>query len=85
MGGARHLGLRSFVLEVDSTDQQERIAAGLKARNALLDRHEHSEWIAVVGRDPDGVAITVAWHSGGTAAAEDSWKTLDDFVYGIGE
>ena len=46
MGGVRHVGLRSFVLAVDSADQQDQIAAGLQARNALLDRREHSEWIA---------------------------------------
>lgn len=33
MGGARHVGLRSFVLEVDSADQLERIATGLEARD----------------------------------------------------
>ena len=75
----------TFVLAVDSADQQERIAVGLEARNALLHRREHSEWIAVVGRDPDGVAVTVTWHPGGTATVEEGWKTLDDFLYGIGE
>lgn len=85
LGGARHVGLRSFVLEVDSADQQERIATGLEARNALIQRKEHSEWTAVVGSDPDGVAVTVTWHPGGAATTEESWKTLDDFLYGIGE
>jgi lactoylglutathione lyase len=85
MGGARHVGLRSFVLEVDSADQLERIAAGLEARKALLHRREHSDWTAVVGRDPDGVAATVTWHPGGMGTTEESWKTLDDFLYGIGE
>ena len=85
IGGARHVGLRSFVLAVDSADEQERIAVGLESRNALLHRREHTEWTAVVGRDPDGVAVTVTWHPGGTATAAESWKTLDDFLYGIGE
>ncbi len=85
MAGARHVGLRAFVLEVDSADQQERIAGELEARNALLTRHETGEWTAVVGRDPDGVAMVVTWQRGGTETAERSWGTLDDFLYGIGE
>ncbi len=85
MGGARHVGLRSFVLEVDSADQLERIATGLEARNALIRRHEHSKWTAVVGSDPDEVAVTVTWHPGGATTIEESWKSLDDFLYGIGE
>jgi len=85
IGGARHLGLRSFVLEVDSADELERIAAELDSRGVLIRRREHSEWTAVVGRDPDGVAVVVAWHSGGGRFTEDSWKTLDDFLYGVGE
>ena len=85
MGGARHVGLRAFVLEVDSAEQQERIAGELEARNVLLNRREQSEWTAVVGRDPDGVAVAVTWHPGGPATAQDSWRTLDDFLYGIGE
>ncbi len=44
-----------------------------------------AEWTAVVGRDPDGVAVVVAWHAGGGRITEDSWTTLDDFLYGIGE
>ncbi len=44
---------------------------------------EHSEWTAVVGRDPEGIAVVVTWHPGGTT--EDGWKVLDDFLYGIGE
>jgi len=83
-GGARRIGVRAFVVEVDSVDQLERIARELDSRRLLVNRHDHSEWTAVVGRDPDGVAVVVAWHRGGTIT-EDSWRTLDDFLYGIGE
>jgi catechol-2,3-dioxygenase len=83
--GARHIGLRAFVLEVESADQLERIASDLDSRRLLVNRHEHTEWTAVVGRDPDGVAVVVACHPGGGRITEDSWKTLDDFLYGIGE
>jgi catechol 2,3-dioxygenase len=84
-GGARHVGLRAFVLEVESADQLERIAAELASRKLLVSRRDHSEWTAVVGRDPDGAAIVVACVSGEGQITEDSWTTLDDFLYGIGE
>jgi catechol 2,3-dioxygenase len=83
--GARHVGLRAFVLEVESADQLERIASELDSRRLLIRRRDHTEWTAVVGRDPDGVAVVVAWHPGEGRITEDSWKTLDDFLYGIGE
>jgi len=83
VGGARHVGLRAFILEVDSADQLERIARDLDSRKLLVSRRDHTEWTAVVGRDPDGVAVVVDWHPEGIT--EDDWKTLDDFLYGIGE
>jgi catechol-2,3-dioxygenase len=85
VGGARHIGVRAFVLEVESADQLERIASELDSRKALISRRDHDEWTAVVGRDPDGVAVVVAWHRGGGQITEDSWRTLDDFLYGVGE
>jgi len=85
VGGAGHIGLQAFVLEAESTDQLERIASELDSRRLLISRRDHSEWTAVVGRDPDGVAVVVAWHPGGGRTTEDSWRVLDDFLYGIGE
>jgi catechol 2,3-dioxygenase len=85
IGGARHIGMRAFVLEVDSEDQLEQITRELDSRGILITRREHTEWTAVVCRDPDGVAVVVAWHRGGGRITGDSWKTLDDFLYGIGE
>ena len=83
LGGAGHIGLRAFLLEAESADQMDRIAGELESRRLLVTRREHSEWTAVVGRDPEGVTVVVTWHPGGTT--EDGWKVLDDFVYGIGE
>ena len=83
--GARHIGLRAFILEVETTDELERIASELDSRKLLVSRRNHAEWIAVAGRDPDGVAIVVASHPGGGGITEDGWGTLDDFLYGIGE
>jgi catechol 2,3-dioxygenase len=83
VGGARHTGLRAFVLEVESADKLERIANDLDSRRLLVTRHDHSEWTAVVGHDPDEVAVVVTYIPGGIQ--EDSWRTLDDFLYGVGE
>jgi len=81
--GAGHIGLRAFILEVGSDDKLERIANELDSRRLLISRRKHSEWTAVVGRDPDGVAVVVACVPGGIT--QSSWRTLDDFLYGIGE
>jgi catechol-2,3-dioxygenase len=83
LSGAGHIGLRSFILEADSADQLELIERELDSRKLLVGRRDHSEWTAVVGRDPEGVAVVVTWHPGGTT--KDGWKVLDDFLYGIGE
>lgn len=85
LGGAHHTGLRAFVLEAESADQLERIASEFDSRGLLVSRRDQSEWTAVVGRDPDGVAVVVARVSGKGRITEDSWKTLDDLLYGIGE
>jgi catechol-2,3-dioxygenase len=84
-GGARQTGLRGFVLEVESTDQLERIASELDSRGLFVSRRDHSEWTAVVGRDPDGVAVVVGSVSGEGRFTANHWRTLDDLLYGIGE
>lgn len=83
IGGARHIGLRAFIMEVGSTDQLDRIAGELESRKLLVSRRDHSEWTAIVGRDPDEVAVVVSCVPGGVT--EDNWRDLDDFLYGIGE
>jgi catechol-2,3-dioxygenase len=83
LAGARHIGLRAFMLEADSTDQLEQIAGEFDRRGRLVSRRDHSEWTAVVGRDPDEVAVVVVWHA--DSGTDDGWKVLDDFLYGIGE
>ncbi len=83
--GARHIGLRALVLEADSADQLERIASEFDSRGVLATRRDHSEWTAVVGRDPDWVTVVVAWHPSGGSTTEEGWRVPDDFLYGIGE
>jgi catechol-2,3-dioxygenase len=84
-GGARHIGLRAFILEVESPGQLEQIARAFDSRGILVSRRDHPEWTALVGRDPDGAAVVVACVSGAGGITEDSWRTLDDFLYGVGE
>ncbi len=83
VGGAGRVGLEAFVVEVESDDELQRIASELETRKALVTRRDHTDWVAVVGRDPDRVAVVVTWHPSGIT--EDGWRTLDDFLYGIGE
>jgi catechol 2,3-dioxygenase len=83
LAGARHVGLRAFIVEVESADRLERITGELDRRGRLVSRRDHSEWTAVVGRDPDEVAFVLVLHSDG--GTEDGWKVLDDFLYGVGE
>jgi len=85
IGGARHIGLRAFILEVESPDHLEQIASELDSRKLLVTRRDHKEWTAVVARDPDGVSVVVAADPAGGRLGDDGWKTLDDFLYGIGE
>jgi catechol 2,3-dioxygenase-like lactoylglutathione lyase family enzyme len=85
MGGARHIGLRAFLLDVESADQLEQIASELDSRELLVSRRVHSEWTALVGHDPDQVAVVVVWQPGGRASDVDSWRTLDDLLYQVGE
>ena len=76
IGGAGHIGVRAFVLDVDSADRLERIANDLESRKLLVIRRDHTDWTAVVGRDPDGVGVVVAWHPGGEPFTETSWQNL---------
>jgi catechol 2,3-dioxygenase len=85
IGGARHIGLRAFILEAESPDHLDQIASELESRKLLVTRRDHSEWTALVARDPDGVSVVVAADPAGGRLGDDGWRTLDDFLYGIGE
>jgi catechol 2,3-dioxygenase len=84
LGGAGHVGVRVFLLEADSASQLDLIGSRLDERRLLIGRRDHSDWSAVVGRDPDGVTMVAVWHPDGRAA-DGGWEVLDDFLYGIGE
>lgn len=84
-GGARHIGVRAFVLDVESAARLEEIASEFERRKLLISRRDHTEWSAVVGHDPDGVSVVLASHPHGDESTEEGWKALDDFLYGVGE
>lgn len=83
--GGRHIGLRAFVLEAESAEQLDQVENDLKARKLFDNRRNESDWTAVVGRDPDGVAVVVAWHPDGGGLAIRGGKMPDAFLYAVGE
>lgn len=83
--GGRHIGLRAFVLEAESGEQQEKIESDLKERKLFVNRREQSDWTAVVGRDPDGVSVVVAWHPDLGKAPSRKLAMPDAFLYAVGE
>jgi catechol-2,3-dioxygenase len=84
-GGARHIGIRAFVLEVGPAEL-ERIERALEERKSL-DRRitDHATWKAVVGRDPDRIAVVVGTAIGDGPIGNESWAALHESLYGLGE
>lgn len=86
IGGARHVGIRALVIEVDTPEEVDRIEAELDKRGTLVNRHgDGSTWTAVFGRDPDQIAVVAGASMTGNPIALDAWAALDDALYGVGE
>jgi catechol 2,3-dioxygenase-like lactoylglutathione lyase family enzyme len=83
--GARHVGIRAFILEVASVDELEQIAHRLESRGAFVARRVGPTWTVVTGIDPDRIAVVTSSASGSEPITEEDWKALDEYVYGIGE
>ena len=83
--GARHIGMRAFMLEVGSIDELEAIADALDQRGFLVGKREGVGWTAVFGRDPDRIAVVANASSGPDPITIEGWKALDDVLYGVGE
>ena len=86
VSGARHVGIRAFVLGIDTLDELERIAAALDQRGSLLARHgDGATWTALFGRDPDQLALVAGTSMTADPINLDAWAALDDTLYGVGE
>lgn len=84
--GAGHVGIRAVVLEVDTVDELERIAAALDQRGCLGARHgDDATWAAVFGRDPDHIAVIAGTSLTDGPITLDAWADLDDALYSAGE
>ncbi len=84
--GAGHVGIRAVVLEVDTVDELERIAATLDQRGCLVARHgDDATWAAVFGRDPDHMAVIAGTSLTDGPITLDAWANLDDALYSAGE
>jgi catechol 2,3-dioxygenase-like lactoylglutathione lyase family enzyme len=85
VGGARHVGIRALVLEVDSLDELERIGTALDARQSYVTRHDGETWTAVFGRDPDRIAVVAGTSLGPDPIPLEAWANLDESLYAVGE
>jgi len=85
VGGARHVGIRALILEVDSLDELERIAVEFEKRDALVTRHGGDTWTAAFGRDPDRIALVVGCSLTGEPVPIEAWAALDESLYALGE
>ena len=85
VGGARHVGIRGLILEVDTLDELERIATELEKRQAFMLRRGGDGWTAVFGRDPDRIAVIAGASLTDQPIALEAWATLDEALYAVGE
>ncbi len=54
MAGGGHIGLRAFLLDVESAEELEGSQPSWTPGKLFLSRREHRDWTALIGRDPDG-------------------------------
>jgi catechol 2,3-dioxygenase len=84
--GARHIGMRALVLEVESVEALEQIEQALDKEGCLVGRiTDHATWTAVVGHDPDRNALVTGSGLGSEPITLDAWAALDESLYGLGE
>lgn len=84
--GGGHIGIRALVMEVDTLDELERIAAALEDRGCLVARHgDDTRWTALFARDPDQIALVVGTSLTNGPIELDAWAALHDTLYGLGE
>ncbi len=84
-GGARHTGIRAIVLEVDSIDDVDRIAAALEVQGRLVAKRHGTTWTAAFGRDPDHIAVVAGCSLNAEPISLEAWAALDESLYAVGE
>jgi catechol 2,3-dioxygenase-like lactoylglutathione lyase family enzyme len=86
VSGARHVGMRALILEVESVDELERIVSEMDRRQCLVTRREGDTWKAAFGRDPDRTAVVAGCSlTPQQSITLEAWANLDVFLYGVGE
>lgn len=85
--GAGHVGIRAVVMEVDTVDELERVAAALEKQGCLTARRGDDEgtWTAVFGRDPDQIALVVGTSLKNGPIEVEAWAALHESLYALGE
>ncbi len=84
--GAGHIGIRALVMEVDTIEELEKIAAALDKRGCVVARHgEDAKWTSVFGRDPDQIALVVGTSLTSGPIEVEAWSALHDALYALGE
>jgi catechol 2,3-dioxygenase-like lactoylglutathione lyase family enzyme len=84
--GAGHIGIRALVMEVDTLDELERVAAALDEKGSLVARHgEDNKWTAAFGRDRDQIALVVGTSLTSRPIELEAWTALHESLYALGE
>jgi catechol 2,3-dioxygenase-like lactoylglutathione lyase family enzyme len=84
VGGAHHIGARAVIWEVASLDELNRVTQALERRGSLVGRRDAKTWTAVIGHDPDRIAIVASCSLRGEPISYDDW-TPDELLFGLGE
>ena len=83
--GGLSVGMRLLALEAGSPDELEVIEKRLIDRKALVSQRRTKTWRAIVGRDPDGLKVSVSSGLTGDPIQSEDWKVLDEMIYTVGE
>ena len=84
--GGGHVGIRALVMEVDTLEELERIAANLEKKRCLVGRHgDDATWTSIYARDPDQIALVVGASLTTGPIELESWSALHDALYALGE
>jgi catechol 2,3-dioxygenase-like lactoylglutathione lyase family enzyme len=83
--GRGSIGPRLLALEADSPGELEVIEQRLVERKAFVGRRRAETWQAIVGADPDRIAVSVSSSLTGVPIRTEDWNHLDQMVYEVGE